>query len=546
MNTEYYEPVTIFRQPAINIKKNFRNSTYQNGIGHNKFQYNKSWQTNTSKMGGSSNLRKVSGDFNDYYTTKKLKSSYWNINHNTNENFNKTIPNSLSINDSTIILSNGDSKDNLKLYNLNSMNNDVNENKIKLQTLQSITVPGTPITTSATISLPHNNESPFILTGHQDGQVNLISTSLTEGNAKIIKRFNHSKYLTSISSRGSTSRCYKSQLDNILNKFESKPIRNLKFKNSNEFISLINDSMFIYDINENKTPKFLQNFPMIESFAINPYHDDVLALCGSDFDNAGISLLDLRKDNDNHTSNNLFTPKVMEPVTRCAINSKSCEWMDETKLFQSHNGIIKVWDIRQTNGETICEIEPNSHFKTGIITSIKYDSIEKKLYSCDEFNNLISWNLQHLEKVKKCVLSYGILPSYENIPYESEEVSECGNFILNSSMGKSEGRKNNSNMMMDYCYDINGLITVDFEELGVHQICDVKCSIQDDKEGYELVEPQLEGEYNIQEIDEDEDVTDSSNETLIFSESYDVSSMEAYEGLVDNNHDAMMVTKKMY
>ena len=76
-DTKYYEPTNIFRQPAINIKKRSDKKRILQSM-MTLSTYKKTWQNNTSKM-NSPILRKASDNFNDYYTTKKLKSDYWKL-----------------------------------------------------------------------------------------------------------------------------------------------------------------------------------------------------------------------------------------------------------------------------------------------------------------------------------------------------------------------------------------------------------------------------------------------------------------------------------
>lgn len=233
---------------------------------------------------GSPLLRKASDDFNDYYTTKKLESQYWKVNVDKRST---SLPTGLSVVDDTLLVSNMDSKDNLKLLKIQQ-----DESTPRLHEIQTISVPGTPI--MSTTLLPqrdydasyYDGHDQLMLTGHQDGVINLISTSMDYGDAKVVKRYKNGKFL---------SRQDPPNLDNWLQSFTSLPVRKLKPWNQRGFVSLVNDSLFIYDINGSRTPQYLQSFAGIESFAINknPY---LLSLCGSQFGKSGIALLDLRCD----------------------------------------------------------------------------------------------------------------------------------------------------------------------------------------------------------------------------------------------------------
>lgn len=153
-DNKYYEPTNIFRQPAINIKKRSEKKKILQSITTSS-TYKKSWQNNTSKM-NSPILRKASDNFNDFYTTKKLRSDYWKL-YGINE-AQQSIPSDISIVDNILLVSTMNGKDNLKLFEISSVK--------KLKELQTITVPGTPIT--CICLLPKADFSPSVFSNSLD------------------------------------------------------------------------------------------------------------------------------------------------------------------------------------------------------------------------------------------------------------------------------------------------------------------------------------------------------------------------------------------
>lgn len=487
-HSTFYEPLSLFRQPAINLKKTRVASTDDGSQSIRN--YKRSWQTNTKRL-GSPTLRKISEELEDFYTTKRLQSKYWNVSNEnkTTNSKSKTIPSGISIDGDNLVITNMDSTDNLKLFSI-SKTFDGDDDTVRLHKLQSISVPGKPIISSAIY--PHGDSyEQLILTGHQDGYVNLISTSTdrnSETNAKIIKRFNHSKFLTKLPTKADHD------ISTLLESHSSNPVKKvLPWSNDKGFTSLINNSLFIYDLEKSTSPQFLQSFPGVESFATNHLTSYIIALCGSNFDNSGISLLDLRSPSSTTTTNNLYTPKLPNRLQHNRpIKSLACEWIDEFTIAQCFNDTVKIWDIRN-NDEPICDILP----QRGIVESIVYDESKKILYSCDDFNNLISWDLTHSNKVDKLTLAQG----WDSIQKDMDSVSQCGNFLFNSNNVKSNGP-----ILMENSSTLNGLITLSLEELGIHEICEVKHPITNDLAQYEITH---------EKEDATEDVSLDSSSTIV-------------------------------
>ncbi|GAV54360.1 hypothetical protein ZYGR_0AL00920 [Zygosaccharomyces rouxii] len=516
METDYYQPVKVFRQPAMIVKT--RGATRQtSGERHAK-----SWLHDTSRI-GSPLLKKVSEEFNDHYTTRKLKSEYWKVNR---DNTSTSLPTDLSVVRDTLLVSNMNDRDNLKLFNVSQ---DGHGEPTKLYELQSISVPGKSITSACLLSpleYPADyveGHDQLLLTGHQDGIVNLISTSRENGNAKIVRRYNHGKYL---------SRNMPATLDNWLQSFASLPIRRLKPWAGSGFASIINDSLFIYELDRPKSPQYLQSFPGLESFAINDFRNPyLLALCGSQFGDSGIALLDLRSG---RSGGNLYIPDGNKNAA-CSNSlrtpmqshvSRECIWIDEFHVVNCTNDVAKIWDIRSTDGEKQCEIMPMK----GCIESLTYHEPTKTLYTGDDQGYVVSWDLHHLTGIKKCIPSQGFNSILlESVEQETlHEINQCGSIVVNGGQKKfteSTDRVHGS-LLMDTMGN-GSLATVDSQELGLHQICQVECPFQNVKQDNSSKEYTFGPIYQY----EGEKIQDESDSTLMSSEVSSISSSPSSVGL---------------
>ncbi|QLL34542.1 hypothetical protein HG536_0G04040 [Torulaspora globosa] len=502
-SSKYYTPANVFRQPAIIVKK--RSGRVAGSDTRNmSWRHSRSWQNDASRL-GSPLLRKVSDDFNDFYTTKKLESSYWRVNDETKS---ASLPASLSVVDDALLISDMESRDNLKLMRIEGQANE----QPSLHELQAISVPGTPIFTSMLLPRPQftadyvDGHDQLLLTGHQDGVVNLISTSTDEGNAKIVKRYKHGKFL---SHRNPV------RLDNWLQSFESLPVRKLKFWSDRGFVSLVNDSLFIYDINGSRTPQYLQSFAGVESFAINknPY---LLSLCGSQFGGSGVALLDLRSDQ--KSSGSLYIPDncSSSSLSRSSLqNSASydCVWIDEFHLANCINDTVKVWDIRSSTGDCKFEMLPMK----GCIQSLKYHEESKTLYTADDQGFIISWDMKFANNMKRATLAQGFSSIVLENDLDIHDISQCGNIVVNGTHSANlTGVKVQGSVFMDTLSD-GSLLTLGSRELGLHRICDVRCQASTEKTAETSLEEntiavQLEAAENDNRVAEESDFTFLSND----------------------------------
>ncbi|EJS44010.1 dse1p [Saccharomyces arboricola H-6] len=551
-DTKYYEPINIFRQPAINIKKRpDRKKILQSMTAIST--YKKSWQNNTSKM-NSPILRKASDNFNDFYTTKKLKSDYWKL-YGT-EKAELFIPSDISLVDNILLVSAMNDKDNLKLFEIS--------NGKKLKELQTITVPGKPITCICLLPMvdfpPHifptsqinPSHNQLILTGHQDGIVNLISTSTSKGCAKIIKRFNHNKFLRSTVSSSTP----------ILDiSPKTAPILKVSPWNKTGFVSLLNDSLFIYDLKLDatsmKTPIFLQSFPGINSFSVNQFYDPfLLALVGSQFGPNGISLLDLRT--------NLYIPDILDNnrsgiIENSRLQKKNtsldCVWIDNHHVAQSLNDKIQIWDIQSCDGKPVCEL----YAKKGYIERLKYNKKTSTIYSSDDQGFVISWDLQNLQNMKYGGLIHGFNSINSDDMSEPKQVFQCGNIMVSGVDNKKVCLKNNEPalkgigcgfLFLDMTND-GSLVTLDnFCELGLHQVCQVQCNVNtgkpadvDDNTKNEISDsPTL-----LSSNDSDHSITDNSDDMFSNSGNWDCSSANTIsDGRLHSDQEDVVLTKRIY
>lgn len=387
MNSEYYIPPAVFRQPAIFVKKQ---QAYDGDNGRAR----RSWKTDASKM-NSPFLRKVSGDMNDSITTKKLRKEVWSLPSDGTVS-------SFAVDEELVLFSTTGNTNRLHLYELRE--DTLNNCRHKLHSLQKITVPGACILETDLIQRGFNEtiknydtglHDRALLTGHSDGMVNLVATSTIEGDAKILRRFDHSRYLK-VTREGNTS-----GLDaELFNSRHTTPIKYLKSWREHCFLSQINESVFIYDINQQtKVPLYLQSFSGLESVDPNPNSQYILSLTGTRFGEEGVAILDLRAGKGD---SGLHVPKSSGKETGKAIASK---WLDEYTLCSSIGSSLKLWDIRY--GGTKADFYGHK----GYIESLMWDAPSENLYTADDQGLIMSWDLSTLKgmgDVVHCSPSHGI------------------------------------------------------------------------------------------------------------------------------------------
>lgn len=448
----YYEPVNIFRQPAISVRKRGEEDTR----GMLDTSRVSSWQNNSSKM-NSPVLRKVS---DDYYLQKKVRSDYWEIDDM------KDSGSTFSTEGDLVMVTNNNKQDNLKL--LRVLDND------KLRILQTITVPGAPITSACLLPTdkfdPHayvESHDQLLLTGHQDGIVNLISTSIAQGASKIVKRYNHRKHMISTLETKNLD----NEITQLLNKDgvtvnkRAMPVTQLKPWNGLGFVSMINDCLFIFTLNNTKNPQYLDAFPGIRSFAVqnhdNPY---LLGLTGSFFGTHNIALLDLKKT--------LYIPDPEvnpHPLKMDSTRvSADCTWISAYYLAQGLGTCINIWDVRKNDGKPKCVLTPGK----GVIENLIYHHDSNTLFSGDDQGNIISWNLTNIDDMEHCGLIHGldaVATDFQKNEILNSNYFQCGNIIVSGLGPEMEAtRKQTHHIKINQ--KTGKLFSYSNNELGVHQI----------------------------------------------------------------------------
>lgn len=440
---EFYEPVNVFRQPAIHLKK--RDETKTN------YNFNRTWQNNTKKI-DYSGLRKISDDFNDYYTTKKLKSDYWRFDRLLDSESSFPVDISINNKNDRIVLANSNSKKNITLFQLNKEN----ENIEKLTKLQTITIPTTPITQLDFVEFHSDrNDADILLTGHQNGTVNLIKT--TKEKSEISKRFNHTNFMKFIDEPDNSN----TNIEPFLGKI-SMPIKQLKMNtnSNNSFISLINESLFIYDFDNNKSPTYLNHIPEINSFNVPSSSFNLTKnLITLNLGN-GISFLDVRQAEAPSIYN------IGKDIT-------TSEWLDEYTVATGANNtaMIKIFDMRmfQHNNSidfiepfSTCTLTQDSHNVN--IKSLRYNSYNQNLHCLDGLGNLSDWDLGTQSSSNR-ILKNG-LSVYKGSKQEiTEDALECGDVIV----------RNGDITEIQLWNDCT--IGLGLHELGLHRIVNVVESI---------------------------------------------------------------------
>ncbi|CEP60517.1 Dse1p LALA0_S01e12728g [Lachancea lanzarotensis] len=447
----YYSPPNIFRQPAVRVRKEHQSPQTPSLDTHSR-----SWQNNTTRL-SSPLLRKVSEDMNDYYTTKQLRSEFWTLPHRE-QSCTATFPNSLSCLDDVVLTSSMAPSDNLQLFRLNVQDHET----AQLAELQSITVPGAPVTTSclfpqtfSSFKQPTDHDR-LLCSGHQDGVVNLISTSEAEGGAKIIKRFNHAKYLKSTQT---------DNLDSLLQSKRASPIRQINAWNTNGFISIVNESLFIYDLNQHRLPLYLQSFTGLEAVEANPDNPNLLALVGSRLGPSGLSLLDLRCVGGHGT---LYSPDTSGSSDTNV--STACCWLNEYTIANAVKDCVKIWDIRFPGSK--CTVKGHK----GSVKALKFHKESQRLFTSDDENYTLAWDMENLDNVSECHLANG----FQSICEENvSQVKQCGNIISspNSTPNSPSSQTSQSGVsgftLLELCRE-GSLLTLDSKELGLHSIRDVE------------------------------------------------------------------------
>lgn len=423
---QFYEPINVFRQSSLYVKK--RTSDSRNSTSY------RTWQNNIKHIhNANKNIRKVSSNINDqreYFLSDKLKSDYFSLSDiSRSKDYSNASDFSINQKDKLAI-----AKDNtLKLFNLetdkNSDNND--SNSIFLQPQQQVTVPCEPITK---ISFYDNNNingtlyEDLILTGHLDGQVELIST--TQTHSKIITKFNHKKFI-------------KHSL-NKPNLIESAPIKYITPYSNNHFLSNIGDLIFIYDLNRKNKPLYLNEFGNLGP--ICKYEDKLLLSSDS-----CLKLLDTRT---NDAPTLLYDASLDHKTINCLETLNN-----ENHIAVGTSDDISILDARYNNKVISRCLE------TGHVKDLKNDYINNKLVCLNELGTLSSWTLRYESNLRgfKHGFNKSTLKQSDRI---QDSILQCGDILVTNGDIRSIQNWNQEN-----------ILTVGFNEIGLHRMVKQKTII---------------------------------------------------------------------
>lgn len=458
---KYYEPIGVFRQPAITSKQQTK---------YNKKNWLNDYSRNDNN-GDFTQLRKVSEHYNDHYTIKKLQSNYWNNQQLFNDSqYIDTLAIS-STNDKICIVNDT----NLSLFQLSSEDN--NNNSVKLNKLHNIILPKdktTPITQLNFVDFHsrRNNNSDLILTGHRDGNVHMIKSN--SESSQITTRYNHSKYMT-----------FTNENNIVTGTGGAMPIRQLQCDPYalNGFVTLINESLFMYDFDNYKTPTYLNHFPKINQFALSS-QTPLVALAHAH----GLSLLDVRV---------ATTPQIYNTSHQL----QSIEWINDTTIATGTQttGSIQLFDIRMldktSSPVTTCHLHRNVTTK-----SLRYNANLNNLYALDDMGTVTRWDLGGYSNntPPDMYLKNGLQSAIDD---KDEQILKAGDTLL-------QGHNVSG---MDITMNDN-IVTYGFNELSLHRIVDIDVSAAN--------MPQVNNNNDIEE-----EITDSDGTSLFDSFSDDHADM---------------------
>lgn len=461
MQTDYYEPLNIFRHNAITVRKRGGESSF-----------NKDWQLNIqSSYERKQQLRRCSDDYNDYYNRKKLQTDFWKLDKLVGDS---SVSNDMALLDEqTLCLSNTREKDNINIFQLDNTH---------MKKLKTISIPSKPITQLC--ALPHlqDDNSQHFLTGHRNGVVNLISTS--EENSQINRKFNHFKYM---------ERTNKEKLQSP----SSIPIRQLSsWVEHNSFISLVNESMFVYNLEDRRNPTYLDSHPGLHSVNISNNNNDLIFAMQS-----GVKIFDIR------------SPKLTSVYNSLPVNVT--ETINDYELAIGNTNGLEFIDIRMTNEVISSCLVNEKKSKFGSIRNLKYNSKLKELYCLDAFGNLFNWDISIPSQTR--LLKNGFQRT------TNQTGLECGDLIVNSRDIRTIQLWRES------------VIGLGFEELSVHRIVNVKQRIITEEEQEEPILP-----HQVSSSDEDVE----TDVTSIWDEDMNQDSATIVESPIPNKNETLYSLEK--
>ncbi|CCK69969.1 Dse1p KNAG_0D02190 [Huiozyma naganishii CBS 8797] len=434
------------------------------------FHLNNRWHHNSRTKLRLPDVRKISNDFNDYYTTKKLKSDYWRIN-SLNVNSSNSIPVDFDVSGESLVIGNASDTQNLNFFKLASQDDTANSYpKVSLAKLQSVTVPGKPIVTTSLID--GCTAEQRLLTGHQDGKVNLIST--TQNHSEIVKRFNHTKYLKSTSMWGP-----------LKHADTPSPVRQLEvWQNDRQFVSVINDLLFIYSMEHTREPLYLNNHTSLQSVSLSKSYPYIMMLTLKD----SVELLDVRTPQ----TVKLYSPNPADKL-RC------CEVMDTNRLAVGTSNAIDIVDWRNPQNDVISQCRGS-----GDARSLTHNSKLNELSCLDRFGNLSKWDMTYDAPIR--TLKNGFRRTIDTDGFQ------CGDIVVS-----------HGDIRQIKPWEGDSIATIGFEEVGVHRIVEVKNEINVSEDEHTYLNAtsdtvSISSEDNTDVISWNTDVTTPCNSVLSLGE----------------------------
>lgn len=472
MTTVFSENDTLFKQNALQYDET--KLFFNNMPGKkNNDRINLNFGNSCFKKEEYSARGICSQNSNGFINTKKLNQQFWQLNKFTDST--EKITDIDTIND-TLVLANSGLKHNLQFFNLqNDSINNSNSNKINIKCLQTVSIPGSPITKVKLIDTNQfkNNSSGnnynynindndnsqlfnsindydnLILTGHLNGKINIISTNTNE--SKIIQKFNLSKYLRNhyTNFNSNLNYCKNGNQYNL-------PIQQIDFLNHpNYLVSRINDVLFIYNLNNgDKKPIFLNHYMGLQNFKLCKNIDSKNNILLTKFNS--IDLLDFRQSE----LTKIFD--INRNFYDCQINCT--EILSDNLIAMGTSNGIKILDARTS--QILTEV-----VDTTAVKQLDYNYEKSELNCLDQSGHVTKWDLNNISNAKMTLkmnsksLLFGKF-SYSANDNRDESFLENGDLILNN---------NDTKFLSNWK---NDLITVGSKELGLHQIIDVRTPIK--------------------------------------------------------------------
>lgn len=407
-------------------------------IDNNTYSYNKPVNMNSKSNNNNDDLwyRSNMNKLNAFIITKKMQQQYWKLDRLVDSDTIVTDMDTLS---DTIVMSN---KNTLQFFTLQKDTIYKDQRySVNLKRLQNVSIPDPPISKIKLFDINHsnpfyhykqddddNNNNSFILTGHTNGKVNLIISN--KDNSKIVEKFKHNRFF-----------------GNNNNVKDFLPIQQIEYHDDlNYFISKINDYMFIYDINNKRKPIIMRKFNGLQNFNISRENSNNIFLNRID----GIDLFDLRQPTVNNLQIFKQNPHTYQINCLEILNNHSIAMgtTDGIKFLDTRNGKISTETVNINN-----------------VKQLQLNNSNTELNCLETSGFVTKWDLSNISQTKMSLKSNSKKIPYHKQNYTNEPVIENGDLILNN---------HDTTCLSNWG---NNLVTLGVQDLGIHQIIDVKIPI---------------------------------------------------------------------